>query len=510
MQKVISIQQAVVTIFVGPKLRKGKTKRIQSMLEWKRCRSAESLAGPSISPSHSSNDSAQKLVKVHDRFALAIYTVEQAEARIWWRLKNAVLVKGAAPFALREAEDRQEEDNEFEPPCLRQIYGFYEDVLHARSYRECKTLVVCTGRHPKDITINALLVGAFMILNDGMSLDQVNQVFDPIANQLVSFSDQLAVQDCWSALHHVTTHCGWLKLDARHRLRLCRDEEEAEPDTIDMAEYVHYDNPLNGNLHVLVPDKLLVFNRPADLPGGALWADADGERRFSAAYYADILCDFDVVVVVRACDEDAAAVDGDGYDAGAFVARGIEVEEVAGDDGDGGVPTLAEMDRFLAVARHAPGAVALHGGSAGLGAAGILIAAHLISAHRFRAKDAVAWVRMVHPAVLPAGHRGFLGLVEAHVRRRHLSMPSLMDACAAAAGGDGGRDGEVAGLAGLEAGLPRSVSAPRIFDFLDAHDAVAAAADAGGSGSSAGGDGSNGADVAAVRAAAACRVRSLP
>ena len=89
------------------------------MLEWKRCRSAESLACPSTSSSHSSNDSAQKLIRVHDRFALAIYTVEQAEARLWWRLKNAVLVKGATPFALREAEDLQGDDNEFEPPCLR-------------------------------------------------------------------------------------------------------------------------------------------------------------------------------------------------------------------------------------------------------------------------------------------------------------------------------------------------------------------------------------------------------
>ena len=370
----------------------------------------------------------------------------------------------------------QGDDNEFEPPCLRQIYGFYEDVLHVRSYREGKTLVICTGSHPKDITINTLLVGAFMILSDGMSLDQVIQAFDPLTDQLVSFSDQVAVQDCWSALHHVNKHCGWLKLDARHCLRLCRDdEEEEEPDTIDMAEYVHYDSPLNGNLHVLVPDKLLVFNRPADLPGGALWADTDGERRFSAAYYADILCDFDVVVVVRACDEDAAAADGDGYDAGAFVERGIEVEEVAV-DGDGGAPTLAEMDRFLAVARHAPGAVAVHGGAGGLGAAGTLMAAHLISGHRFRAKDAVAWVRMIHPAALPAGHRGFLCEVEAHVRRRHLSMPSLMDACAAADGDDGGGDGKGAGLAGLAAGLPRSVSAPRIFDFLDAAAGPSAAA----------------------------------
>ena len=396
-------------------------------------------------------------------------------------MKNAELLAGAMPFATENACVATKEhdiEDEFEPPGLREVYGFYEDILHMRSFREGKALVFCTGHHPKNITVNALLVGAFMILNDGMSLEQVVHAFEPLADRLVGFDDELAVEDCWRALHHVNANCGWLKLDAKHRMRIFRqdNDEEAEPDTIDMEEYVHYDNPLNGNLHVLVPEKLLVFDRPADLPDGQLWADAGGERRFSAAYYAEVLCDFDVAVVLRACDEDAAAADGHGYDAGAFAARGIEVEEV-GLDADGGVPTMAEIDRFLAVARHAPGAVAVHGGAGGLGAAGTLIAAHLISAHRFRAKDAVAWVRMIHPAALPPAHRRFLGDVEAHVRRRHLSMPSLADACGAAAGDEeAGGDFGLEALAGLAAGLPRSVSAPRIFDFLDAEAAAAAAA----------------------------------
>ena len=47
-------------------------------------------------------------------------------------------------------------------------------------------------------------------------------------------------------------------------------------------------------------------------------------------------------------------------------------------------------------------------GGAGLGAAGTLIAAHLIGAYRFPAAEAVAWVRMVHPAADPRRHRGFL------------------------------------------------------------------------------------------------------
>jgi hypothetical protein len=54
------------------------------------------------------------------------------------------------------------------------------------------------------------------------------------------------------------------------------------------------------------------------------------------------------------------AAGGEGYGAGAFAERGVEGEEV-GLDEDDGVPTLAQIDRLLAVARHAPGAVAVHG-----------------------------------------------------------------------------------------------------------------------------------------------------
>ncbi len=112
-------------------------------------------------------------------------------------------------------------------------------------------------------------------------------------------------------------------------------------------EYLHYDSPVNGFLHVLVPSRhrrppralnvgegsresreisreirevsrvslprfthwragprptpprparppprLILCGCPTDLPDGrhaAKWGDVDGARRFSAAYYADVL-----------------------------------------------------------------------------------------------------------------------------------------------------------------------------------------------------------------------------
>ena len=84
----------------------------------------------------------------------------------------------------------------------------------------------------------------------------------------------------------------------------------------------------------------------------------------------------------------------------------------------GATPTLSEADRFLAVARLAPNAVAVHGGRGGLGAVGTLIVVHLISGHGFPSEAAIAWVRMIHPAALLTAHGTFLRAHEAGAGRR--------------------------------------------------------------------------------------------
>ena len=81
-------------------------------------------------------------------------------------------------------------------------------------------------------------------------------------------------------------------------------------------------------------------------------------------------------------------------------------------------PTLFETDRFLTIARHAPGATAVHGGRGGLGAAATLIVVHLISGHGFPSKAAIAWMRMIHPTALLTAHGTFLRTHEAGAGRR--------------------------------------------------------------------------------------------
>ena len=96
-----------------------------------------------------------------------------------------------------------------------------------------------------------------------------------------------------------------------------------------MYEYLHNDDPANATLHVIIPSRLVAFACPDDLrpvegPGEAPpWADIAGRRHFGPDYYADILGDFGVQLVVR-CDAAAA------YDGGAWAARGLAVERLGG------------------------------------------------------------------------------------------------------------------------------------------------------------------------------------
>jgi hypothetical protein len=165
-----------------------------------------------------------------------------------------------------------------------------------------------------------------------------------------------------------------------------------------MEEYVHYDDPANGNFHFVVPDRLLLFHEPEPTPDGLPWYDEGRVRHFSAAYYADLFAHFGVSVVLRVgprapAAERAAA-------AAIFAARGMDAEDVPIDEDSPDL--LRSIDRFLSLTRRAPGPVAVHGGPAGLGRAAALVAACLVGQHGFPPPAALAWLRIARP---PAGDR---------------------------------------------------------------------------------------------------------
>jgi hypothetical protein len=233
-------------------------------------------------------------------------------------------------------------------------------------------------------------LGGYFITSKYMDPDHVATLFSSISCNFVKFKDtnvddtvELTVVDCWRALHRSRT-LGWLDFS-----------DHPAHTSIDMEEHLHYDTVSNGEVHVVVPSKLLTFRCPTDLPDGRMWMDEGGERQFSASYYGEVLGDFDVAVVVSCGGE------GVGYDTRPLEAAGIPVEVVVTEGWGGGL--LRAVDRLLTLARTAPGAVAIHG--SGGGEEEVLLAAYLIRLHGFGAREAVAWARMAHPTVRSVGPR---------------------------------------------------------------------------------------------------------
>jgi hypothetical protein len=241
-------------------------------------------------------------------------------------------------------------------------------------------------------------------------------------------TESSSVYDSWRALSKAK-QVGWI--DFIH--------DEVDFDScIDMKEYQHYDSAANGVLHVIIPSKVIAFRCPSQLPDvqspSCPWRDIDGERHFGPSYYADILSgDFNVQLVTlpdKEQDEDySEASDSDSEDgeasvddeaagececgggvctfdieAATYEAHGIAVERLVAGPSHPTSALLRNVDRFLTLARLAPGAIALHGppgGDGGPGGGEMLVSALLIREHGFDARAAIAWVRLAHPSSPP-------------------------------------------------------------------------------------------------------------
>ena len=319
------------------------------------------------------------LIPIQNNLYLASGTEEEVK-------RNGLCASIPTHFVQVEGSEIVEEC-EFQLLPFSVVNAFSEAISAALEKHKNKILVVCPERADRvSMNILCLLVGSYLELNRDEEAVEVMSSLEKIAPDLY---DQ-----CPETIKHAL-----FAMDKARKLRWLGPEDTQAEFDIEMS--IHYGQPCNGSIHTLVPGKLVLFPTPEHLPDSQSWIDicepgSAVERRFSAAYLADVLTDFDVSVVVclGECSGGAAA---------AFEERGLDVHDLKLDPRRPSM--LQAMDRLLALARAAPGAVAVFcGGEAGAewpAHVGALGAAYLMRDLGFEAGAADAWVRMACPALSP-------------------------------------------------------------------------------------------------------------
>eukprot|EP00291_Cryptomonas_curvata_P017336 CAMPEP_0172161582 /NCGR_PEP_ID=MMETSP1050-20130122/6205_1 /TAXON_ID=233186 /ORGANISM="Cryptomonas curvata, Strain CCAP979/52" /LENGTH=324 /DNA_ID=CAMNT_0012831495 /DNA_START=143 /DNA_END=1114 /DNA_ORIENTATION=- len=272
-------------------------------------------------------------------------------------------------------------------------------------------LVFSAESGPRALTNAAFLLGAYLILKQKKDPADVQSCFEgldetyiqPYRDATFAPSDfDLHLMDCWSGLKRGQV-LRWLATPSG---------VGAEWGMIDPAEYAHYDNPFNGDLHEVVPGKLVAFRGPKDLGGREYLDDCTrGCRDFSPSYYVSIFKALGVSTVIR--------LNRPRYDSRDFSTHGIEHFDLYFEDCT--APPTNIVGRFLQIVESAPGSVAVHC-KAGLGRTGTLIALHMMKHHAFTAREAIGWLRIVRPGSVIGEQQRYLCDMERLINKAAYAM----------------------------------------------------------------------------------------
>ena len=226
---------------------------------------------------------------------------------------------------------------DFGPLNLACTFRFCQIIKEETNDDPEKQIVVVSNPDRKYLTNAVFLLGAYMIMILGHTPEEVSTRFKCMHNRLASFRDvspgaqnfHLQLYDCWRGLWRAKT-LAWVTF---------------EKGGFELADYEHCDSPLNADLHEVVPGKLIAMRGPCAILGGAMFQDLPGgSRAFCPAYYADILRQYDVQVVVR--------LNGPQYDSGEFEREGLAVADLFFDDC--AEPPSTVVAKFLAIAEAVP------------------------------------------------------------------------------------------------------------------------------------------------------------
>ena len=156
-------------------------------------------------------------------------------------------------------------DRDFGPFNLASVHTFCEIVDRMRKQHPTEVLALQCKPDPCSLTNTVFLVGSYMIMKRSNDVSDVLTALGPILSKVVPYRDvspgpqnfNLHVEDCWRGLFRAKS-LTWV---------------DFSPGGFDATEYAILDNPLNADLHEIVPGKLVAMRGPKGLPDGQLWID---------------------------------------------------------------------------------------------------------------------------------------------------------------------------------------------------------------------------------------------
>ena len=299
--------------------------------------------------------------------------------------------------------------DDFGPMNMGCVIRFMEQLDQELALFPEHKVVLYVESGKREFTNAVFLLGSYCIIKLNFTLQKVLEKFSWLDSSFVQpFRDAtysqpdfgLSLADCWAGLEKGKCQ-GWIAGPT--------EDEPTIFGQISIEEYEQYDDPLNGDLHEVVPGKFVAFKGPRDLGGRQYLDERSGHRNFSPGYYLSIFRELEVVTVVRLNEPE--------YDPQmAYEQHGIRTVELEFQDCT--APPNSVASAFLAAADSAHargGSVAVHC-HAGLGRTGTLIGLWLMRRLGFSAREAMGWLRIMRPGSVIGEQQHYLCAAEQALR----------------------------------------------------------------------------------------------
>eukprot|EP00288_Rhodomonas_lens_P007272 CAMPEP_0177726168 /NCGR_PEP_ID=MMETSP0484_2-20121128/19634_1 /TAXON_ID=354590 /ORGANISM="Rhodomonas lens, Strain RHODO" /LENGTH=454 /DNA_ID=CAMNT_0019238717 /DNA_START=10 /DNA_END=1374 /DNA_ORIENTATION=+ len=274
--------------------------------------------------------------------------------------------------------------DDFGPVTIASLWEFCECMRTTMedSKRDNLHLVYYCQDRRDHIANTAFLLGAYLTLVERWSPEDAAECFQSISpNPIRPYRDAtFSIQDYEINL-----------VDCFRGLRSAEQLRWFSLRTFNYPEYKMLEDPDQGDMHIVCP-KFIAFPGPVDfrVPGGP--------ARQTPLYYAQYFSKMGVTAVVRLNEPTT-------YNPEPFRRYGIQHYDLYFDDCT--IPSQSLITKFLDIVDNERGMVAVHC-KAGLGRTGTLIALWIMKHYHTKAKETIAWLRMVRPGMVIGPQQHFL------------------------------------------------------------------------------------------------------